>query len=85
LESLETEAAISLQVAEYDELLALRTSADVERSTKDRVVKSVVSLDMEKKEKKERQSRIHHLSGSILINDLTERCSTVGISDRGGN
>ena len=53
MESLETESAISLQVAEYDELLALRTSADAERSAKDSVVKSVVSLDMEnRKEKK---------------------------------
>ena len=56
MESLETEAAISLQVAEYDELLALRTSADAERSAKDRVVKSVVSLDMEKK-RKERKTK----------------------------
>jgi hypothetical protein len=47
LESEETEVAICAQVAAYDESLA--TSVEVERSAKDRPVKSVISLDILRK------------------------------------
>jgi hypothetical protein len=47
LESEETEEAICAQVAAYDGSLA--TSVEVERSAKDRPVKSVISLDILRK------------------------------------
>jgi hypothetical protein len=48
LQSEETEVAIFAQVAAYDGL-SLANSVEVERSAKDRPVKSVISLDILRK------------------------------------